>query len=571
MYRAFAKVLGVAAAVLPAVSLALGLGPVKVESYLNEPLRARIPLSSFDPDAKGQIKVGLADEAAFERAGLDRPWWLNDLRFRVESLPDGSGVVILTTRQPVREPIATFVVEAIWPQGRLNREYALLIDPRPGVGASAPLEPQPVASAPQAPASAPVRPSAAAPTASKGGAQGTYGPTRRNDTAWAIASQVRPGSSVSVEQTMMALLRANPDAFIDGNVNRLRRGVTLNVPSAAEVAAMTRDEAQAAFREQTQAWREGRSPEKLPAAAPPPEEGIAAREPPGREEGAAQAGEPRLEIVPPDEGLDARLESLVKLSTGQRVEVLRERIEAYQALNQDLERRNDELEGRLHAIEEKMATMRQLLTAQNERLSRYQEQWQRRTVASAEPAGAAGPPVEAPETPPDPGADLLPADTRPPARADSSDAWSRGTVVLGLALAIVVALLVLLWVQRRRRGSAVLPEVEALPPDSAPDRLDAILVEIDVALAYRKLSQAENLLDGAEPRFGDEPALKAKRLELYAFRKDRKAFADYLEQVHESVRGGPPELWQHVQRLGRELIPDHPLIEDADHGSRGAA
>jgi pilus assembly protein FimV len=108
----------------------------------------------------------------------------------------------------------------------------------------------------------------AAPVAAQQGADSTYGPVRRADTLWDLALRFRGDSGVNAQQAMIAILRANPDAFVDGNINALRTGVTLRVPTAAEMAAVTRGDAAAEFARHEQAWRNRRRTGSAAPASP---------------------------------------------------------------------------------------------------------------------------------------------------------------------------------------------------------------------------------------------------------------------------------------------------------------
>ena len=219
---------------VPASVSSLGLGDIKLNSYLNERLDAEISISVSGAEELETLEVSVASREVFERFGVDRVDLLDDLDFTVERGPDGLAVVRVTSGEAVVEPFLTFLVEARSSGGRLLREYTVLLDP--------PLflpEPEEPAAAPEAPAGrAPPsvgtipRPTPAQPSLPVRGppvvSPTTYGPVRRNETLWGIAESVRPDASVSINQAMISLFRANPDAF-DGNINRLRAGATLRL------------------------------------------------------------------------------------------------------------------------------------------------------------------------------------------------------------------------------------------------------------------------------------------------------------------------------------------------------
>ena len=109
---------------------ALGLGEIEADSSLNEPLNARIPLRSLATDEEREsIQVNLASAEQFTRAGLERPFILTRIRFSVVDAPGGGAAIRLSTRDPVKEPFLNFLVELNWPQGRVVREFTLLLDP----------------------------------------------------------------------------------------------------------------------------------------------------------------------------------------------------------------------------------------------------------------------------------------------------------------------------------------------------------------------------------------------------------------------------------------------------------
>jgi pilus assembly protein FimV len=235
----------VSAAVLSSATLsgdgwALGLGELTLYSYLNEPFRAEVSLLEADALNDSDVHVDLASDAEFERLGVSRDFFLTRINFQVESDESGRRVV-LTTEAPLREPYLDFVVEARWPDGRLLREYTVLIDlpPRPAV---LELQDAPIERAAEPDNQAVV---SGAETASADAGGYTTGASVRpvpgaqylvvnTDTLWRIASDgAAPG--VSVEQTMLEILAANPTAFQAGNINGLKSGYVLQIPAAVDI------------------------------------------------------------------------------------------------------------------------------------------------------------------------------------------------------------------------------------------------------------------------------------------------------------------------------------------------
>ena len=242
---------------LSQTAAALGLGEITARSALNEPMRAEIQLLGATRDELRNLEVRLAPAETFERNGIVRAGFLSRLRFRVR--PERA-VVEVTSTQPITEPFVTLLVEVVWPRGRLLREYTILLDPptyaSPAAGATAPVTrnaapAQTAGGVIQRPARSSGAPSPA-PT-NRPAFTGAQYQVQRNDTLWEIANRIRP-QGTDINQVMLALYEANPGAF-DGNINLLRAGATLQVPTEQELFAINRQNALAEVRRQNQSWR----------------------------------------------------------------------------------------------------------------------------------------------------------------------------------------------------------------------------------------------------------------------------------------------------------------------------
>ena len=257
MMRLFAKVLMlVGCLTISTQLLALGLGELKLHSALNQPLDAEIELVDAEGLSQWEIKPFLASSVAFERAGVERPYFLTKMRFKVEGES-----IRLTTKDPVTEPFLNFLIELNWPSGRVLREYTVLLDPptfaednyQPLATApsSAPMQTTEFQGGSNQPYSAPrQRQIPPAP-----GARASAAPTRRdvevneagqetyqvkpNDTLWSIALRTRPSSRVTPQQMMVAIQGENPDAFIAGNINRLKTHHVLRIPEQDQVSGVS--------------------------------------------------------------------------------------------------------------------------------------------------------------------------------------------------------------------------------------------------------------------------------------------------------------------------------------------
>ena len=277
MRRHLPRLLLTGALLSPVTLYALGLGEIRLNSGLNQPFDADIELLSPTPEELDSLKVNLASTDVFSRYGVDRPAYLSSFQFSLARTRDGRPAIKVTSNRSVTEPFVTILVEASWGRGRLVREYTVLLDP-PVFSPSQSQAPAPV-QAPQAGAPAegrierqpaprpaepevtpePSRPVAAPeqtteePVSAAEPVTGSY-TVARNDTLWRIASRVKPDASRRVvNQTMIALFRANPDAF-DGNINRLRAGSVLRVPELADMESVSLSEAAAEVARQTAEW-----------------------------------------------------------------------------------------------------------------------------------------------------------------------------------------------------------------------------------------------------------------------------------------------------------------------------
>lgn len=237
---------------------ALGIGEVQVQSALSQPLRAQIPLSDVGDLGAGEVLVRLATAEDYLKAGIERSQFLSDLQFNPELRVAGGSVIRVTSRQPVREPYLNLLLEVTWPNGRQLREFNLLLDPPSYSSVIAPA----VASTPrpQAQAAPPQAPS----VSSSGPQPGGQYQTRDNDRLWDIARAIR-GPQATPQQAMLAIQRLNPQAFDGGNINRLKRNQTLQLPTAEQMQQHSASEALAQVEQQHQNWRAPSAPALAPA------------------------------------------------------------------------------------------------------------------------------------------------------------------------------------------------------------------------------------------------------------------------------------------------------------------
>ncbi|MGF6351838.1 pilus assembly protein FimV [Variovorax sp. W2I14] len=269
------SILGAAAAVALGMAStdasAFTLGQLKVQSALGEPLRAEIDVTEIATAEADGLKINIATPEAFKNAGIPYNSALGDVKATLQRRAGGQYVVRLSGSRPLSDPFIDLLLEANGSSGRIVRDYTVLLDPpvtRQAAAPAVPIAPQistpverpavaaararreraaaaasaapPVAAAAPAPATPATAPATAAATAPRAG--GEQVTVQRGDTAGKIAGAHKP-ADVSLDQMLVALLLANPDAFIGGNVNRIKAGAVLELPGATEASAVPAAEA----------------------------------------------------------------------------------------------------------------------------------------------------------------------------------------------------------------------------------------------------------------------------------------------------------------------------------------
>ncbi|PKA68050.1 pilus assembly protein FimV [Pseudomonas baetica] len=241
--RKLVLAIAAASALSSGMAHALGLGELTLKSTLNQPLVAEIELLDVKDLTAAEVVPSLASPEDFAKAGVDRQAFLNDLTFTPVLNASGKSVLRVTSSKPLSEPMVKFLVQVMWPNGRLLRDYSVLLDPSKFSPQTADAAAQP---APSQTVTAPT-------TGATHPAQYTTTP---RDTLWEIAAKARTGGSV--QQTMLAIQALNPDAFIGGNINRLKSGQVLRLPDSVQSTSLPQSKAIAEVAAQNEAWRQGR-------------------------------------------------------------------------------------------------------------------------------------------------------------------------------------------------------------------------------------------------------------------------------------------------------------------------
>lgn len=608
---------------LPFNSYALGLGDIRLHSALNQPLDAEIGLLSADSINPDELKVDLASSDAFARADLDRPVYLSSMKFEIDKKPEGGLYIKVSSKDAIKEPFLDFLVEVNWPNGRLMREYTVLLDPpvllneKPSPVEAATetvsrpsqqLRPGPETSVENTTASTSVSrgPDQAAPLHSaSGGLQ--YGPVTRTDTLWSIATRLRPDSSVTVHQVMMALLKNNPDAFYNNNINELKAGYVLRISDPDSINAMSAQEALRESRLQYQQWLDAKR--NAGQAAGQRAVGTdASSSAPSATAGKQTGGQAQLKLVAPSSGESGSQTGAGFANVNAELESLREELNMALETSDVTRQENEELRNRISALEDQLASMQRLVTLKDDTMAAIQGSATQQQAAGGTPqteqAGAAPlAEVEVPESaqqpvapPPQPATPPKPA---PPAAQPAGDSaitmLMRDPLTLGLGGLVVVIVLILIWMKVRQRqvasdgfeegilaaadqvadesDSAIASAVSGYTAESALDAIETdsdemdVLAEADVYLAYRRFDKAIELLNGALQNEPDRNDYKLKLMEVYAESKDVDGFVAQAEELYAAIgpQGGP--VWDKVVQIGKKLTPDHPLFSSADDHS----
>ncbi len=353
----------IASGLYASIAMALDLGQLRVNSALNEPLDATIQLFELDGLSENQILVGIGSSDDFDLADLDRADIVDDIVFEIIVMDSETGVLIISSSEPVVEPFLNMVISVRWPSGRLIRNYTALIDsPQfasdeqkaipgdlPQALAVDENDPEPFAEQ-VAPAAEEVGETVAE-VVEPEAPEGKTVTIESGDTLYEIAARSRPSTSVSVEQTMMAIQRINPDAFIDNNVNMIRAGEVIRIPSAREIGSIDQSQALNQIALQNQAAS------TQPLAFSDNNAAVAEQ---GNDELTILSGEDGEDFLTGDSDLAETIAALENQLAISEENLDRARLE------------NQELRSRFAELEEQVEILQNIIALQDERLAQLQ-------------------------------------------------------------------------------------------------------------------------------------------------------------------------------------------------------
>lgn len=589
------------AVVLSSAAHAAGLGKLTVLSALGQPLRAEIELTTSAGEDPASMAVKLANPEAFRAANIEFNPALLSLRFAVDQRA-GRQLIRVSSTQPLNEPFVDMLLELTWNNGRLVREYTFLLDPaelratQPAQVAAAPQTRQaapaaPAASAPgQAPAAAAATPDEARVAAARRGAErqareaqareaeDSYR-VRRGDTLSGIATRVKP-SDISLDMMLVALYRANPDAFIGNNMNRLKSGQILSIPDADSVrGGAGQGEARGvvvahaadfdAYRNKLAGQVASSAPSVTPQASQSATGRVTARV--EQRPSAVSEAQDKLQLskaapgaaAAPDDGTASVEDTIAK------------------------ERELAQAEARVKELEKNVNELENLMTVP----SRSGAEAEQAAAAAAAAAAATEKAAEKPAPRP------RPKKPAPPPEKSLVDTILDNMLYIG-AGALVLLLAALGIAQRRKRNAqavtpvAAEPSVLGVPGASAhslfaetggqsvdtnnsvfnssfapsASQLDTNEVdpvaEADVYIAYGRDAQAEEILKEALRTHPERHPVRLKLLEIYATRKDARAFEAQARELH-ALTGATGDEWAQAAALGLTIDPANPLYANA--------
>jgi pilus assembly protein FimV len=341
---------------LSANVFALSMGELELKSTLNQPLQAEITLTNVDDLSEWEIKPSLASDGDFDRAGVEKIFFLSDIDFEIQG-----NRIVLTSDKSVTEPFLNFLVQVNWPSGRVLREYTLLLDPPVFDEQIQPLAAEQEAQRVETQAVVPVVAPTANPWQTEAAAPGTY-KVQKDDTLWEIAINTRPSRKVSPQQMMLAIQDSNPGAFIKGNINRLKTHQVLRIPTEQQMAARNNSQAVNEVLRQNRELKTAGA--QLDATAKAPQTNKAEQLVDGGElkllakesevsESAGASGEVGLKGEGNQEGLQNDLAIALETLDTNKLE-------------------NDELKTRLAALEDQIATLQRLVSLKDDQLASIQ-------------------------------------------------------------------------------------------------------------------------------------------------------------------------------------------------------
>lgn len=373
---------------LPTAANALSLGDIESNSSLNQPFKGKINLLSTSVAEAKTLRIRVAPASVFNRVGIDRPAFLNSIRFRT-TIQNGRPVILVSSNQPINEPFLNFLLEVSWPNGQLLKEYTVLLDPpvlirpdtaiasnaagvraepraqgritRPVVQQQRRVAQQPRRVVRAAPArTVPARKTASANRAAPR-AQVTNYRVRKGDNLSKVARKLSY-SGIQKDQMMMALFEKNRKAFSKRNINNLKAGALLTRPTLQEVRAIGSRKAKSMVLAQAREWKKSRAEQVASKASTNTKNTV-----------TTTPKQARLEVMGSKDAITA---DSTQGSAGNNSEAVSELNKQLSLVNESLTTRlkeNEELKSRVSELESLLRKKNRLITLKSEQLAQLQE------------------------------------------------------------------------------------------------------------------------------------------------------------------------------------------------------
>lgn len=468
---------------MPIPGFALGLSDVEVHSFLGQPLHATVTVRSAKAEDVSNLSVRLAPKAHFIRTRLSWLEQLSDLRFmRQKSSRNNIAVIQMMTETAIQEPVLSLLLELNTGKKRLFRVVTILLKPVSQADAANVL-------------------------------------VKQGDTLWRIALKLR-NSDYSMEQIMLAMQRANPDAFEQDNINSLKAGAVLRLPDVSEISTVNRKQAGTWIRKQNSDWDETQ-PRQLE------QQSVAMADRADKTAIPPQTAEPVAElslIAPGNVEFDIISRSgsdKNESATHVNLAFAAEELDAMRERNQVLNSRLAVLEARLSKFE----TWQEMLEIENKNLAIMQTNVEQADITALM-------------------SDIIHSITR---RLDESVMWA--------LLGGFVVLLLIRWLTYSRKASDfVLIKQEAVEQND-------ILNEVDVYLAYKLYDKAIKLLASSLEKNPERADYRAKLLSAFFATRNATAFVCEAKAL-KAMGSIADRYWDRVVSMGQELVPDDQLFSD---------
>lgn len=635
--RKFKKTLTVMSLLSPLSVQALGVGEIQLHSALNQNLRAEIPLINSKGESVLDIRVSLASPTIFANSGVERAKYLSTLRFEPVLQSDGSIIIKVGSFDVIREPFLDFLVEVNWPQGKIVREFTVLLDPPvtykkktvsipPAVQTQSGFQQPTLPPAPMIPkpdtAVAVIAPSV------RPGAQSLafgdeYGPVVRNDTLWKIVNAVRNDQAISKEQLLIAVFEHNPNAFYKRNINALKAGEIINIPSKEVVMGLSKNHALAEYNRQNEVWS-GRIKDTPPETTD--SRNLAE---------SVTVPQNKLQLIAPSE---TEISESGGIGGGSSNNGGKSKADLALEMATTANEENQELKSRLLALEEQLLAMQRLVSLKDEQLALLQVQQMEQNPEATDVVSETGealnqakpgvntelpseqktakplkqvvnpdvdtqlPPIQKP-------AKSVKQVTKPVSKQPKvtkpedllteflSEPYYLAAAGAGMAL---LGLLALVAVRKRRSQFVKSPESILMAPgivekenssreevnhlkevdelaessflsEFTPSDFDALesehdevdpISEADVYLAYGRYQQAEDLIRQAIADNPERDECKLKLLEIFYAKENKSGFESYASELSKDKKDNP-EFWGKVVEMGLELCPKNPLFAES--------